>query len=37
MAERLRYSVQEVRRIMDARLFLPAEEKEQIAAELGAA
>ncbi len=37
LAERLNYSVQEVRRIMDARLFLTAEEKEQIAAELGVA
>lgn len=35
LAERLGYSGQEVLRIMDARLFLTAEEKEQIAAELG--
>ncbi len=28
LAERLRYSAQEVRRIMDAGLFLTAEEKE---------
>lgn len=35
LAKRLGYSEQEVRRIMDARLFLTTEEKEQIAAELG--
>lgn len=34
-AERLGYSVQEVRRIMDARLFLTMEEKEDIADVLG--
>lgn len=35
LAERLGYSAQEVNRMMDARLFLTMEEKEQIAAELG--
>ncbi len=34
-AKRLGYSAQEVNRMMDARMFLTAEEKEQIAAELG--
>lgn len=35
LAERLGYSVQEVRRIMDARLFLTMEEKQDIAGVLG--
>lgn len=35
LAERLGYSVQEVRRIMDARLFLTMEEKQDIADVLG--
>lgn len=35
LADRLGYSEQELRRILDARLFLTTEEKEQIAAELG--
>lgn len=35
LAERLGYSVQEVRRMMDARLFLTMEEREDIADALG--
>lgn len=35
LADRLGYSAQEMRRMMDARLFLTTEEREQVAAELG--
>lgn len=35
LAEQLGYSIQEMRRIMDARLFLTTEEKEKIAHALG--